>query len=90
MNHREFEPGEPGQGDPDPRQRPGTPRKEERRLTGPQAALDENVENPLDEDNDTRSRVQEQSYPVRWLRAHYALSGSLAAIIAAELRLGGA
>ena len=90
MNGRVFEPGTSGQDDFVLPQRPGSPENKERRPAGTQAALDENVENPLDDDNGTRGRLREQSYPVRWLRAHYAVSGSLAAIIAAELRLGGA
>jgi hypothetical protein len=89
MKEREFEPGESGQDDPVPPQRPGSPQNKERRPAGTQAALDENVENPLDDDNGTRSCQREQPYPVRWLRAHYAVSGSLAAIIAAEFGWGG-
>jgi hypothetical protein len=90
MNDREFEPAESGQDYSVPPQRPGSPQNKERRLTGPQAALDENVENPLDEEDVTRNRPREQSYPVRWLRAHYAVSGALAAIIAGEIGWGGA
>jgi hypothetical protein len=90
MNDRAFEPGTSGQDDPILPQRPGSPENKERRPAGTQAALDENVENPLDDDDGTRNRLREQTYPVRWLRAHYAVSGALAAIIAGEIGWGGA
>jgi hypothetical protein len=73
MNDRASEPGTSGQDDPILPQRLGSPESKERRPAGTQAALDENVENPLDDQNNTRSRQREQPYPVRWLRAHYAV-----------------
>jgi hypothetical protein len=89
MDNDAFRPGEPGR-DPAQRQRGGSSQNKERCLAGTQAALEENVENPLDEDVGSRNRLREQSYPVRWLRALYAVSGALAAIIAAEFGWGGA
>jgi hypothetical protein len=88
MNGTAFRPGEPGRDDPVPRHRAGFPESKERRPAGTQAALDENVDNPLDEDVGSRNRLREQSYPVRWLRGHYAVSGAFAAIIAAKLGMG--
>jgi hypothetical protein len=87
MDNDVFRQGEPGR-DPAQRQRAGSPENEERRPAGTQAALDENVENPLDEDVGRRNSLREQSYPVRWLRAPSAVSGALAVIIAAEFGWG--
>jgi hypothetical protein len=89
MDNDAFGPGEPGR-DPAKQQRAGSPENKERCPAGTQAALRGNIEKPLDEDDGIRNRPREQSYPVRWLRAHYAVSGALAAVIAAEFGWGGA
>jgi hypothetical protein len=86
MAGRACAPGDAGPVDPVRSHYEGAPEGKERRPAGTQAALDENVENPLDEDVGSRNRLREQSYPVRWLRAH----GALALIIAAEFGWGGA
>jgi hypothetical protein len=86
MDDKESEPGEPGRDDPVPRHRARSPKNKERRQAGPRAAL---VETPLDESDSTRNRGREQSYPVRWLRTHYAVSGAFAAVIAGEFGWGG-
>jgi hypothetical protein len=83
MAERACAPGEAGRDDPVPRQRAGSSESKERRQTGPLAAL-EAVENPLDEAVGNTNRLGEQSYPERWLRAHYGVTDVFAAIIAAE------
>jgi hypothetical protein len=88
MQGRKFEPGESGWGDPAPQNREATPKNEERRQAFTPATLEENVEKPVDDGDGTRNRLQEQSYPERWLRAHYSVSGALAAIIAGEFGWG--
>jgi hypothetical protein len=87
MNDTAFMPGEPGR-DFAQRQRAGSPENKERRPAGTQAALDESIEKPLDENGGTRNLLRKQLYPELWLRAHYAVSGAFAAIIAAKLGMG--
>ncbi len=84
MRGRKPEPVNAGWGDPAPEHRGRTPKNEERQKDGFPAAPNENVENSLDQNDGTGHRLREKSYPARWLRAHYAISGALAAIIAAE------
>jgi hypothetical protein len=72
MAGRVCAPGEPGRDDPVPRQRAGSSESKERRQTGPLAALEANVENPLDEAVGNTNRLREQSHPEQRLRAHYA------------------
>ncbi len=69
MDDIELRPDKPGEDDPLPRQRTGSPKNKERRPAGTQAALDADVEKPLDEGDGIRNRLRGQSHPVRWLRA---------------------
>src|ERR1700730_4433132 len=73
----EFKPDESGRDDPISRDRVRASENKERRPAGTQAALDVNIEKPLDEGDGTRNRARGQSYPKRWLRAHYAAEGPL-------------
>ena len=66
------------------------PQTRERRQAGPPAALDENVENPLDESENSRRTPQEEAFAVRWLIERHGLRTCVARVLAAELGLGGA
>jgi hypothetical protein len=90
MNERQFEPGEPGSCDPAWDHRGGTPEKAERRQAGTPATLVGNIDNAIDEIDDSVKRRLEQSYPVRLLKQRYGLSRNYAAFIAAEFRWGDA
>jgi hypothetical protein len=83
-----VEPANPGWGDPAPRNRGGTPEKVERRQAGTPATLVGNIDNAIDEIDDTGKRRLEQSYPVRLLKQRYGLSRNYAAFIAAQFRWG--
>ena len=89
MQDRRSKPVDPGWGDPAPQNRGGTPKNEERRQAGTPATLEGYIDNTIDKNQDTGGRPGTQAYP-RWLREHYAISGALAAIIAAEFGWGGA
>jgi len=92
MNDNEFKPGEPGSDDQPRQHSGGTPKKEERHLTGPQAALTGNIGKTPNERNNNRNTPQVQAtypYPIRWLVARRGVSAPIAAIIAAELGWGG-
>ena len=90
MQGRKSEPGDPGRGDPAPQNRGGTSRDQERRQAGTLAALESNIENTIDEDNDIRRRPGAQAYPIRWLLSHYRVSAAVAGIIDTELDMQGA
>jgi hypothetical protein len=88
MRDRQFEPVKSGQGVPVPQHCRGTRQNEERRQAGTPATLEGNIDNTIDKNQDTGGRPGTQAYPARWFRAHYAISGALAAIIAAEFGWG--
>lgn len=88
MHDREFESGESGKDDPVQRHRGRPPQHRKGHPVGTQATLDGNIEKPLDGNDTTRNSLQAEEYPIRWLRAHYPVSGAVAAIIAAELGMG--
>jgi hypothetical protein len=88
MYDRQFKPVKPGHGVPVPQNRGGIPKNEERRQAGTPATLEGNIDNTIDKSQDTGGRPGTQAYPARWLRAHYAISGAFAAIIAAEFGWG--
>ena len=90
MNERWFEPGAPGGSGSASDTRAGSPKKGERRLTGPQTALQmQNVEVLYAKDGNLKSSPQ-QAYPIRWLKRRYGLSRNYAAFVAAEFRWGDA
>ena len=88
MLGRKVEPGNPGCVDPAPQNRGGTAKNEERRQAGTPATLEGHIDNTIDRNQDTGGGPGRQPYPARWLRAHYAISGALAAIIAGEFGWG--
>jgi len=88
MHATDFEPGITGRGDP--RQRDGTPQNEAGRRAGTPTTRESSIDMAIDGRQDTRNRPQLQLYPVRWLALHYGLSSPFAAVIAAELGIGGA
>src|SRR5713226_1383274 len=90
MNKRQFEPGEPGWGDPAPQNSGGTPRNEERRQAGTPATLEGNIDNTIDENHGTGKRPGTQAYQIRWLVSYYPMSAAVAAIIATEFGWSGA
>jgi hypothetical protein len=89
MDERRFAPVEPGPRVPVPQHRGGTLKSEERRQAGPPATLDQGIEKAFDITENTRKDRQRQAYPIRVLKRRYALSGSYAAIVAAEFRWEG-
>jgi hypothetical protein len=87
---RELEPVKAGWDNVTQRSRVGRAEQNERRPAGTQAAPDENIEKPLDGNDNTKTSPQGEAYLVRWLRTRYPVSAAIAGIIAAELGLGGA
>ena len=87
MYGREFEPGMTGRGDP--QQRDGTPRNEARRQAGTPTTRVGDIDKAIDGPQDTGNRARPQPYPVRRLASQYGLSSTFAAVIAAELGIGG-
>jgi hypothetical protein len=84
VNERWFEPGAPGGCDFAPEVRAGSLKKGERRLTGPQTALQmQNVEVLYAGDGNLKFS-QRQAYPIRWLKRRYGLFRNYPAIVAAE------
>lgn len=65
-------------------------KEEERRQAGTPAALEENIDNAIEGRNGTGGQQRAQAYPIRWLVSHHAISPAFAAVIAAELGMGGA
>lgn len=90
MQGRKFEPVKPGQAASAPQHRGETPKIEERRQAGTPATLEGNIDNPIDENQNTVNEPQTQDHAVRWLVAHYPISENVAAIIANELGMEGA
>jgi hypothetical protein len=86
MYSREFEAGITGGGDP--QQRDGTPQNEARRQAGTLTTR-EGIDETIDEGKDTGNRPQAQPYAVRHLVSRYSVSAAFAAVIAAELGMGG-
>jgi hypothetical protein len=84
-----FEPERSGKPQQVPHDRGSTPGKEERRQDGTPATLVRNIGNPTDANNNTANRPRAQGYPVRWLVSHYPVSFTIAAVIVAELGMGG-
>ena len=87
MYESEFEPGKPGWGNP--QDRGETPQNEERPRAATPAALDRKIDKAIDDHQDTGNRLQAQSYAIRLLVSRYSVSAGVAAIIAAELGMGG-
>ena len=83
-----VQPGETGRGDP--QNRGETPQNEARRQAGTLTTREGSFDKRIDDSRDTGNRPQAQPYPVRWLASQYGLSNTFAAIIAAELGIGGA
>jgi flagellar biosynthesis/type III secretory pathway M-ring protein FliF/YscJ len=90
MQSRQFKPVEPGQAASAPQHRGETSQKEERRQAGTPATLEGNIDNAIDRKQDTVNELRAQGYATRWLVSHYPISATVAAIIATELRMGGA
>jgi hypothetical protein len=90
MQHRRSKPVDPGWGDPAPQNRGGTPKNEERRQAGTPATLEGDIDNAIDEKQNTVNRTVAQGHAIRWLVSHYPISANVAAIIANELGMGGA
>jgi hypothetical protein len=90
MQSRQFEPAEPGQAASAPQHRAETLEKEERRQAGTPATLEGNIDNAIDENQNTVNGAQAQGHAIRWLVAHYPISANVAAIIANELGMEGA
>jgi hypothetical protein len=80
MNERQFVPGEPGWGDPAPEHRGGTS-ENECRQAGTPATLEGNIDNAIDEKQDTVNGAQAQRHAIRWLVSHHPISANSAAII---------
>jgi hypothetical protein len=70
--------------------RVGPSKTDERRQAGTLATLEENIDHPIDEADGTGPRPQAQPYQVRWLMSRHLVSAPIAAVIAAELGMGGA
>jgi hypothetical protein len=87
MYGREFEPGMTGRGDP--QQRDGTPRNEARRQAGTPTTREGNIDKTIDEKQNIGNRLGAQGYAVRHLVSRYSVSAAVAAVIAAELGMGG-
>jgi hypothetical protein len=85
MYEKQLEPGQSGWGDPASQHCGETPNKEERRQAGPQATLEGNIDNAIDETNSTVNGRHAQGFAVRWLISRYPISAAFAAIIANEL-----
>ena len=90
MNERDFGPAEPRQAGSVAGARTGPLENRERHSAGTRAALVKDIEKPLDRKDHSRKRLRWEACPTRGLRAHYALSGALAAVVAAELAMGSA
>jgi hypothetical protein len=88
MYGREVEPGITGWGEP--QHRNGTPESEARHQAGTLTARERSIDKAIDGNQDTGNQPQAQSYPVRHLVSRYSVSAAFAAIIAAELGMGGA
>ena len=86
MHDTEFEPGITDWGDP--QQRDGTPQNEARRKAGTPTAREGRIDKTID-GKDTGNRARPQPYPVRRLVSRYSVSTAFAAVIAAELGMGG-
>lgn len=74
---------------PVPLDRGGKATKDERRQAGPLATLEENIDKSIDKGKDIAAGQQVQPYHIRWLVSHHAVSVAVAAVIAAEQRMGG-
>lgn len=85
MQGRQFEPVESGEVASAPQHRRETPKTEERRQAGTPATLEGNIDNAIDENQNTVDEIQAQGHAIRWLVAHYSISANVAAIIANEL-----
>ena len=89
MQGRKFEPAGSGPGVHASPQDGRTPKEEERRQAGTPATLEGNIENAIDEKENTVNRPQAQGYAARWLTSHYGIRANIAAIIANELGMEG-
>jgi hypothetical protein len=88
MHSRDFGPGEPGW--VAPQERGETPQNEEPRAAATHARLERNIDKTIDEHEGTGNRSQAQRHAIRHLVERYSVSAAVAAIIAAELGMGGA
>jgi hypothetical protein len=82
-----IQPGIAGRGDP--QLRDGAPQNEARRQAGTPTTREGSIDKAIDGNQDIGNRTRPQSYPVRWLASQYGLSNTFAAVIAAELGIGG-
>jgi hypothetical protein len=85
MNDREFEPVESGQDISAPQHRGKTPQKEERQRAGTPPALEGNIDNTIDKNQDTVNEPRAQAYAIRWLMSHHGIPVAIAAVVASEL-----
>jgi hypothetical protein len=65
------------------------PDKEERQQDGTAATLEDNVDNTVVSQQDTASWSRSRGYAVRWLVRNHGVSAAVAAVIVAELGMGG-
>ena len=87
MHGREFEPGITGRGDP--QNRGDTPQNEARRQAGTPTTREGSIDKAIDSGQHTGNRPQAQPYAIRHLATRYSVSAGIAAVIAAELGMGG-
>ena len=85
----EFRPGKPGRGVAVPLHRGRASINKERRRAGTPTTLEENFRKKLNGEDDTEKPTRRQAHAHRWLKQRYGLSGNYAAVVAAELGLGG-
>jgi hypothetical protein len=90
MNGRQFGPGKPGSRDAARQHREASSENQERRLTGPRAALQVQYKKMLYTTDDNIKTSERQAYPIRLLKQRYGLSYNYAAFVAAEFRWEGA
>jgi hypothetical protein len=89
MCYSKFAPGKLGKGVGIPLNG-ATSTDKERRQAGTPATLEVYIDHPIDEANGIGPRPQAQPYPVKWLVSRHQLSPTMAALVAAELGMGGA
>jgi hypothetical protein len=89
MNGRKFEPVKSGPRRPVRQSSQGPFNNEERRQAGTPATLEGNIDIAIDVTENTAKSLQQQPYPVRWLKQRYGLPLNFAAFLAAEFRWGG-
>ena len=87
MHDREIKPGITGWGDP--QQRDGTPQNEARRQAGTPTTREGSIDKAIDSGQHIGNRPQAQPYAIRHLATRYSVSAAIAAVIAAELGMGG-